>query len=403
MEDAVSEEYKKDLREKMKEHLNKVQEDFAKREQALLQQVKQKEAEYTTRLAEEKIKLQQSVEESLRKSIHADFENQLKLLQQSNKDNELKLQDARAKQLEYLKKEQELKNKEQEMEIQVQKTLLAEREKIAEEMRKLEEQKTTAREMEYQLKMKEMEKQLEDQKKLVDQMKRKAEQGSMQMQGEVQELLLEDLLRNSFPFDQVTEVGKGAKGADCIQTVRNQFGQECGKIIYESKRTQHFSGEWIEKLKADMRATGADIAVIVTQAMPKDMEQFGEKDGVWICSFAEVNALAHILRDSIIKIYQAAKSQENRGDKMHLLYNYLTGNEFAGQWKAIREGFLSMKLSIQKERDAMEKIWKSREKHLEKVLLNAAHIRGSIEGIAGQDSIDLNLLEDEDKDNLLGN
>lgn len=403
MEDAVSEEYKKDLREKMKEHLNKVQEDFAKKEQALLQQVQQKETEYTTRLAEEKIKLQQSVEESLRKSIHADFENQLKLLQQSNKDNELKLQDARAKQLEYLKKEQELKNKEQEMDIQIQKTLLAEREKIAEEMRKLEEQKTTAREMEYQLKMKEMEKQLEDQKKLVDQMKRKAEQGSMQMQGEVQELLLEDLLRNSFPFDQVTEVGKGAKGADCIQTVRNQFGQECGKIIYESKRTQHFSGEWIEKLKADMRATGADIAVIVTQTMPKDMEQFGEKDGVWICSFAEVNALAHILRDSIIKIYQAAKSQENKGDKMHLLYNYLTGNEFAGQWKAIREGFLSMKLSIQKERDAMEKIWKSREKHLEKVLLNAAHIRGSIEGIAGQDSIDLNLLEDEDKDNLLGN
>jgi len=403
MEDAVSEEYKKELREKMKEHIGKLHEDFAKKEQVLLQQVQQKETEYTARLAEEKIKLQQSVEDTLRKSIHADFENQLKLLQQSNKDNELKLQDARAKQLEYMKKEQELKNKEQEMDIQIQKTLLAEREKIAEEMRKLEEQKTTTREMEYQLKMKEMEKQLEDQKKLVDQMKRKAEQGSMQMQGEVQELLLEDLLRNNFPFDQVNEVGKGAKGADCIQTVRNQFGQECGKIIYESKRTQHFSGEWIEKLKADMRATGTDIAVIVTQAMPKDMDQFGEKEGVWICSFAEVNALAHILRDSIIKIYQAAKSQENRGDKMHLLYNYLTGNEFAGQWKAIREGFLSMKLSIQKERDAMEKIWKSREKHLEKVLLNAAHIRGSVEGIAGQDSIDLNLLEDEDKDNLLGN
>jgi len=399
----VSEEYKKELREKMKEHIGKLHEDFAKKEQVLLQQVQQKETEYTARLAEEKIKLQQSVEDTLRKSIHADFENQLKLLQQSNKDNELKLQDARAKQLEYMKKEQELKNKEQEMDIQIQKTLLAEREKIAEEMRKLEEQKTTTREMEYQLKMKEMEKQLEDQKKLVDQMKRKAEQGSMQMQGEVQELLLEDLLRNNFPFDQVNEVGKGAKGADCIQTVRNQFGQECGKIIYESKRTQHFSGEWIEKLKADMRATGTDIAVIVTQAMPKDMDQFGEKEGVWICSFAEVNALAHILRDSIIKIYQAAKSQENRGDKMHLLYNYLTGNEFAGQWKAIREGFLSMKLSIQKERDAMEKIWKSREKHLEKVLLNAAHIRGSVEGIAGQDSIDLNLLEDEDKDNLLGN
>ncbi|MBN8787153.1 MAG: DUF2130 domain-containing protein [Terrimonas sp.] len=410
MEDAVSEEYKKELREKMNEYIKKKeeenvkkQEEFFKKEQALLQQIQQKETEYSNRLSQEKIKLQQSLEENLRKSISADFENQLRLLQQSNKDNEIKLQEARNMQLEYLRKEQELKNKEQELEIQIQKQLLAEREKITDEVRRLEEQKVHARETEHQLKMKEMEKQLDDQKKLIDQMKRKAEQGSMQMQGEVQELLLEDLLKNAFPFDEINEVGKGAKGADCIQTIRNQFGQECGKIIYESKRTQHFSADWIEKLRVDMRTQDADIAVIVTQAMPKDMDQFGERNGVWICTFAEVSALAHILRDGIIKIFTATRSQENKGDKMHLLYDYLTGREFAEQWKAIREGFLSMKISIQRERDAMEKLWKAREKNLEKVLLNAAHIRGSIEGIAGQDSIDLNLLEEEDKDNLLGN
>mgnify|MGYP003556018393 FL=1 len=409
MEDAVSEEYKKELREKMTgyikkkdEELLKKQEEFLRKEQMLLQQAQQKEAEYAGKLADEKVKIQKSLEENIRKSISADFENQVNLLQQSNKDNEIKLQEARGKQLEYLKKEQELKNKEQEMEIHIQQTLLKERQKIGEEIRKLEEQRTNTRETEYQLRMKEMEKQLEDQKKLVDEMKRKAEQGSMQMQGEVQELLLEDLLRGSFPFDMITEVGKGVRGADCIQTIRNQFGQECGKIVYESKRAQHFANDWIEKLKAEMRTQGADVAVIVTQAMPKDMEQFGEKNGVWICSFAEVRALAHILRDGIIKIYNASRSQENKGDKMHLLYDYLTGQEFAEQWKAIREGFLSMRMSIQKERDAMEKLWKAREKHLEKVLLNAAHIRGSIEGIAGQDSIDLNLLEDDDKDNLLG-
>ena len=409
MEDAVSEEYKKELREKMTEYIKKKdeellkkQEEFLRKEQMLLQQAQQKEAEYAGKLADEKVKIQKSLEENIRKSISADFENQVNLLQQSNKDNEIKLQEARGKQLEYLKKEQELKNKEQEMEIHIQQTLLKERQKIGEEIRKMEEQRTNAKETEYQLRMKEMEKQLEDQKKLVDEMKRKAEQGSMQMQGEVQELLLEDLLRGSFPFDMITEVGKGVRGADCIQTIRNQFGQECGKIVYESKRAQHFANDWIEKLKAEMRTQGADVAVIVTQAMPKDMEQFGEKNGVWICSFAEVRALAHILRDGIIKIYNASRSQENKGDKMHLLYDYLTGQEFAEQWKAIREGFLSMRMSIQKERDAMEKLWKAREKHLEKVLLNAAHIRGSIEGIAGQDSIDLNLLEDDDKDNLLG-
>lgn len=232
-------------------------------------------------------------------------------------------------------------------------------------------------------------------------MKRKAEQGSMQLQGEVQELALEEMLRNAFPFDLIEEVGKGVRGADCIQTIRNNFGQECGKIIYESKRTKDFSADWIEKLKADMRNQKAEVAVIVTQAMPKDMNSFGTRDGVWICTFSEVKALAHILRDGIIKVHQASKAHENKGDKIHLLYDYLTSTEFAEQWKAIREGFMSMKLSIQKERDAMEKLWKAREKQLEKILLNAAHIQGSVEGISGMEAVDLNLLEnrqDEEED-----
>lgn len=145
-----------------------------------------------------------------------------------------------------------------------------------------------------------------------------------------------------------------------------------------------------------MRNLGADVAVIVTQTLPKGMERFGEKDGVYICTFTEVKSVALLLRNAILKIYDAKKSQENKGDKMVLLYDYLIGNEFNEQWKAIREGFMSMKLSIQRERDAMEKLWKAREKQLEKVLLNAAHIRGSIEGIAGVDAVNLNLLDDAD-------
>ena len=279
------------------------------------------------------------------------------------------------------------------MNYQFRKKLQQEREKLTLDIRKLEEQRNAGKENEFHLQIKELQKQLEDQKKLADEMKRKSDQGSMQLQGEVQELLLEELLQSSFPFDLIKEVGKGVRGADCIQTVRNNFGQECGKIIYESKRTKDFGGDWIEKLKTDMRSQGAEVAVIVTQAMPKDMPYFGEKDGVWICSFTEVKALAHMLREGILKIYNATKSQDNKGDKMHLLYDYLTSSEFAEQWKAIREGFMSMKISIQRERDTMEKLWKQREKQLEKVLLNAAHVRGSVEGIAGMDSVDLNLLE----------
>lgn len=349
--------------------------------------------EVNLKAEEWKKKKEKELEENLRKNIAADFDTKLRLLEQINKDNEEKLKTSRQKELEFLQKEQLLKNKEAELELTVQKKLQGEREKLSVELRKIEEQKTAAKENELQMKMKELEKQLEDQKKLAEEMRRKSEQGSMQLQGEVQELALEEMLKAAFPFDMISEVGKGVRGADCIQTIRNNFGQECGKIIYESKRTKDFAGDWIEKLKADMRNQKADIAVIVTQVMPKDMDSFGIKDGVWICTFAEVKALANVLRDGIIKVFTAAKNHENKGDKLHLLYDYLTSNEFAEQWKAIREGFMSMKLSIQKERDAMEKLWKAREKQLEKVLLNAAHVRGSIEGIAGMDSIDLNLLE----------
>lgn len=349
--------------------------------------------EVNSKAEEWKKKKEKELEESLRKNISSDFETKLRLLEQNNKDNEEKLKESRRKEADFLRKEQDLKNKEAEIDLTVQRQLQKDREKLTEDIRKIEEQKIAAKETDYQLRLKELEKQLEDQKKLADEMRRKSEQGSMQLQGEVQELALEELLKLAFPFDIISEVGKGVRGADCIQTIRNKFGQECGKIIFESKRTNSFANDWIEKLKSDMRSQGADVAVIVTQALPKDMERFGEKEGIWICSFAEVKSVVQMLRDGIIKLSTALKSQENRGDKMHLLYDYLTSREFAEQWQAIREGFMSMKLSIQKERDAMEKMWKAREKQLEKVLLSAAHVRGSIEGISGTD-VDLNLLGD---------
>lgn len=372
--DAIREEVEKELRSKVADWQKK------------------KTEEFDAKFEKERKDLQQAIEANLRKTISSDFENQLQLLKQTNKDNEEKLRLSRQKELEFLKKEKDLKTKEEEFELSVQKKVLEEREKLSQEIRKLEDQRIQQLETDFKLKLAEKDKQLEDQKKLAEEAVRKAGQGSQQLQGEVQEIALEEMLRSTFPFDMITEVGKGVRGADCIQIVRNNFGQECGKIIYESKRANKFDADWIDKLKADMRSQGAEIAVIVTRAMPKDMDCFGIKEGVWICSLGEVKALAAALRDSIIRVFNANKSNENKGDKMHLLYGYLTSSEFAEQWKAIREGFMSMRMSIQKERDAMEKLWKAREKQLEKVLLNAAHIRGSIEGISGSD-VDLNLLE----------
>lgn len=401
MEEAMAEDYKKELREKMVTFTRQKDEEFQRKLAAMENEKQLQQKAFDLKLAEEKTKLKDDLEGNLRKSIAADFETKLQMLEGNAKDNEEKLKLAREKELEFLRREQSLKIREEEMELAFQRKMQEQRNELVEQIRKQEAEKNSIKDTEHQLRLRELEKQLDDQKKLAEEMKRKAEQGSMQLQGEVQELILEELLRSNFPFDLIEEVGKGVRGADCVQVVRNQFGQECGKIIYESKRTKDFGGDWIEKLKKDMRSMGVDMAVIVSQCYPKGMSSFGQRDGVWICSFEEVNAVAFVLRDGILRLSTAMKSQENRGDKMHMLYDYLTGTEFSEQWKAIREGFMSMKLSIQRERDAMERLWKAREKQLEKVLLNATHIRGSIEGIAGNDSIQLSLTDDDDETLLL--
>lgn len=372
-------------------------------EQKMFEEKKKQENEiFKQKMEQEKAKLAATLQTELSTSIAADFEAKLKQLEQANLNSETKLKEAREKELEYLQKTKVLQDKEAELEITLQKKLQAERAQLTEQIRLQEIQKNELKESEYNLKLRELEKQLEDQVKLAEEMKRKAEQGSMQLQGEVQEQALEELLRSSYPFDIISEVGKGVKGADCIQTVRNANAQECGKIIYESKRTEHFAADWVEKLKNDMLSQGADIAVIVTKAMPKDMSQFGEKNGVYICSFKEVKSLSMVLRNAILKISESRKSQENKGEKMVSLYNYLTSQEFVGNWNAIRDGFRSLRGMLQKEREDFEKNWKKKEKQIELIIQNSLHISGSIEGIAGQDSIDMQL--DNDKvDNLLEN
>ncbi len=393
VEQKLKQQYDKQLQQtlsKLESEKKKLEE-----EQRIFEEKRRKENElFQQKLQQEKQKLEAELQQQLRRSIAADYENQMRLLKQNAEENEEKLKAARQKELEFLKKEQELKNKEQELEIVVQKKLLQERTHLTELIRREEAQRVSVKEEEYQFKMKELQMQLEEQRRLVEEMKRKADQGSMQLQGEVQEKLLEEMLRDYFPFDTVSEVGKGVEGADCILTVRNHLGVECGKIIFESKRTKTFNSAWIDKLKVDMRNQKMDVAVIVTQVYPKDFKCFGERDGVWICSFHEVIALTTALRHTIIRIAETKKGEENKGEKMQLLYSYLTGNEFRQQIEAIVESFLSLKNSITKERVQMEKIWKEREKQLERVLLSTSGLYGSIKGIAGASIGNIPLLED---------
>ena len=214
-------------------------------------------------------------------------------------------------------------------------------------------------------------------------MKRKAEQGSMQLQGEVQELIIEEWLSANYPLDAIEEIKKGARGADCIQTINTRSATNCGKIYYESKRTKAFQPAWIEKFKIDIREKGANIGVLVTETLPPDMNRMGFREGIWICSFLEFKGLSSVLRESVISMHRVVSQQENRGDKMSLVYDFLTSNEFRLQVEAIVEGFTQMKIDLDSEKRAMASIWKKREKQIEKVLLNTSDMYSSIRGIAG--------------------
>jgi hypothetical protein len=393
----VEQKLRQQFEKQWQQSLNQVTADKKKleEEQKQFEEKKKKENElFQQKLQQEKQKMEMEVQQQLRKNISAEYENELRLLKQNNSDNEERLKAARQKEFEFMKKEQELKNREQELEIILQKKLIEERNILAQQIRKEEVERTTIKETEYQLKVKELEKQLDDQRKLAEEMKRKAEQGSMQLQGEAQELLLEEILRDHFPYDTISEVGKGVEGADCMQAVYNKIGTECGKIIFESKQTKTFQNAWIEKLKNDMRNKQADVAILVTRVYPKEMKCFGEKDGVWICSFSEVIALTSALRHTILRIAETKQAEENKGEKMQMLYSYLTGTEFRQQIETIAEGFLSLKNSITKEKMQMEKIWKEREKQLEKVLISTSGLYGSIKGIAGSSISDIPLLDD---------
>jgi len=234
-----------------------------------------------------------------------------------------------------------------------------------------------------ELKFKQKEEQLKQLQEQLQIAQRKAEQGSMQLQGEVQELAIEEYLADKYPFDVIDEIKKGARGADCIQIVHTREVQNCGKIYYESKRTKDFQKSWIEKFKADMRDKGVDVGILVTEVLPSGMDRMGLVDGIWVCTFEEFKGLSSVIRDGIIKIHHAKKSEENKTDKMSLLYAYLTSTEFSMQIEAIVEGFTTMKSDLETEKRSMARIWKQRDKQIDKVLENTIGMYGSIKGIAG--------------------
>lgn len=393
-EEKFKKEYESKLAEqrnivlKEKEQLDKLKAEFEEK--------KQKENElFLKRVEDEKKKITTDIEAKLQSKLSEEFSLKLKLLEEENESKKKENTELKTKELAFLKKEQELKEKEADLQLQLQRQLAEKSIEIETNAIKRESQK-------FELREKELMKQIEDQKKLTEEMIRKQEQGSMQLQGEVQELAIEEWLQSQFPLDSIEEIKKGARGGDCIQIVNTRNKQNCGSIYYESKRTKEFSPSWIEKFKEDMRQKGCTFGVLVTEAMPKDMVRMGQKEGIWICTLEEFRGLSQVLRESIILLNQTGLTQENKGEKMAMLYDFLTGNEFRMQVEAIVDGFTQMQRDLDSEKRAMESIWKKREKQLLKVLNNTTGMYGSIKGIAGNAIGSIRALElpdDGDLDN----
>lgn len=375
LEDEIKQKYQAQIAEGNKR--NELEQERLKKEKLDFEQKKKQENElFKERLENQLKESKREIESKLKLKLKEEQSEQFDALQKelNEKSEQVKELNRSKAEIEKLKREKgELKEAaEAEAQKKLNEILIAEKDKI----KKLEEDKN-------ELRFKEMQKQLEDQKKLTEEMKRKQEQGSMQLQGEVQELAIEEWLATNFPLDTIEEIKKGARGGDCIQIVHTRTEQNCGSIYYESKRTKDFQPSWIEKFKADIRTRGANIGVLVTEVMPSDMDRMGLKNGIWICNYEEFKGLCAVLRQGILQVNNAIATQENKGDKMDLLYDYLTSSTFRMQIEAIVEGFTQMKSDLDSEKRSMQRIWKQREKQIDKVVTNTIDMYGSIKGIAG--------------------
>lgn len=345
---------------------------------------KRMSAEQERKVSEERDKLKRLAEEQV--------SARMKSLEKENEERKAENLDLKKKEVALMRKEAALKEKQEEMQLDIDRKMLERQEEIETKARAKAEQG-------FELEKTKLLKQIDDNKKLAEEMKRKAEQGSMQLQGESMEIAIEKLLGESYPFDNIDEVPKGIRGADCVQTVINSFQQACGSIVYESKNTKAFGGDWIDKLKQDQLACKADIAVLVTQTYPKGMDRFGEKDGVWICGFQELKSLSFVLRQMLIKTQAVKSSEENKGDKMELLYSYFTSNEFKQNVKRIVENYDKMFEQLNREKKAMTKLWAEREGQIWVVQENLAALFGKIKGIAGKEMGEVDILELPGKEN----
>lgn len=358
-------------------------------------QIAKDRQEMNKKWKEEQTKLKLQAQQEAKSKIELEMQD----LKNQNLEKDKKLAEASKQELEIRQKARELEDAKKNFELEMTRQMDVERKTIEIKTREgLEEQ--------YRLKLAEKDKQLEQTNKALEDARRKSDQGSMQIQGDVQENDLKNILTQNFIYDLITDVPTGVQGADLIQKVNTNFGKHCGTIIWESKRTKTWSDDWVKKLKDDQAKIQGDVAILVTQALPEEIKTFGLYKGVWVVQYNPTYILSSTsaIRHFLVEIHQVKSSQISRDEKMEYLYNYLTGSQFRNKIENIVTAFISMQDELQKEKRALQTIWNRREKEISRVIDSTTALYGDLQGIMGgtlQTISHLELINSDEKEILV--
>jgi hypothetical protein len=375
------------VRRDYEQRLSQKDADMAKREAMLNERATAIEKAQATldqrvaqKLQQERVKIAAEEQKKAKLALGNDLEQKVKeigTLQEILKQRDVKLAEAQKAQAELIRKQRELDDAKRELDLTIEKRVQADLGTEREKAKKEAEEELKLKVLEKDQTIIAMQKQIED-------LKRRAEQGSQQLQGEVQELELEALLTAKFPRDTIQPVPKGEFGGDVLQRVVGPLNQICGTILWESKRTKNWSDGWLPKLREDQRAAKAEIAVIISQALPKDVETFDLVDGVWVAQPKVILPIAVTLRNTLIEIASARQASEGQQTKMEMVYGYLTGPRFRQRVQAIVEAFSSMKKDLDQEKKALTRQWAKREEQIDRVMQATVGMYGDLQGIAGR-------------------
>ncbi|MGH2268196.1 DUF2130 domain-containing protein [Campylobacter taeniopygiae] len=381
-------EFEKEVNEKRAEYskiLSELKAQKAEQEKLISEQVSQKLDIEKQKIEQEALLQKQIFQKDFREKFAKEHENEKKIMQEELDKKSKELSELLTLKAENERLKREQKENEERLKLQIKeeafkefkeqerKNLELEKEKIRLEFQSINE--------EQDIKFKELEIKFKSVTQELDAAKRKVEQGSQQLQGEAAELLIEEYIQNEYFSDEVKEVPKGVNGADCLHIVKDAFGNTCGKILYESKRTKEFNKEWLDKLKLDSIAAKSDIAVLITKTMPKDKEKTHFKEGILICTFAEFKGVLAVLRESIINAYKLKNALQNKDEKNHILYEYLNSKEFNTQITFILKTYQTMREELEAEKRALQNIWKKRERAIENLSFNSTAIVSSLNAI----------------------